>query len=172
MYPKIKLPTVLALLMTVFLSTSVFAEVKLAVVNVQKAILASEEAQRLMKQLQDEFKGEQEGIRAIESGIASLAERMQKDSEVMSDGEKRKLQKQIESERNDYIYRSQKLQKKAEDRQKELFSGIDVKVQKAIEDLVRENDYDVILPRQATLYVGDLYDITRKVTEKLNKAKK
>lgn len=172
MYPKYNIPTVLALLMTVFLSTSVFAEVKMAVVNVQKAILDSEEAQKLRKQLQDEFKGEQDGIRAIETGIAALAERMQKDSEVMSDSEKRKLQQKIESERNDYIYRSQKLQKKAEERQKELFAGIDIKVQKAIEDLVRENDYDLIIPRQATLYVGDLYDITRKVTEKLNKAKK
>ena len=39
---------------------------------------------------------------------------------------------------------------------------------KAIEDLVMSDDYDIILPRNAALYVGDLYDITRKVTEKLN----
>ena len=39
---------------------------------------------------------------------------------------------------------------------------------KAIEELVLENDYDMILPRGAALYVGDLYDVTRKVTEKLN----
>ena len=36
------------------------------------------------------------------------------------------------------------------------------------EELVRDNDYDMILPRATALYVGDLYDITRKVTEKLN----
>jgi Skp family chaperone for outer membrane proteins len=49
-----------------------------------------------------------------------------------------------------------------------LFSGTEAKVQKAIEELVLENDYDMILPRAAALYVGDLYDITRKVTEALN----
>lgn len=163
---------IVALCMTAFLPTSAYAEIKVAVVNVQKAILDSEGAQKLMKQIQEEFKGEQDEIRGLESELAGLAERMQKDSDVMSDGEKRKLQQQIESKRNDYVYDSQKLQRKAEERQKELFAGIDTKVQRAIEDLVREEDYDLIIPRQAALYVGDLYDITRKVTEKLNKMKK
>ena len=53
-------------------------------------------------------------------------------------------------------------------RQSELFAGTEDKVRKAIEELVLENDYDMILPRGAALYVGDLYDVTRKVTEKLN----
>ena len=38
----------------------------------------------------------------------------------------------------------------------------------AIEYLFRDNDYDMILPRATALYVGDLYDIARKVTEKLS----
>lgn len=54
------------------------------------------------------------------------------------------------------------------ERQKELFAGIDQRVQSAINEIVLSDDYDIILPRQAALYVGDLYDITRKVTEKLN----
>jgi Skp family chaperone for outer membrane proteins len=55
-----------------------------------------------------------------------------------------------------------------EERQQELFTGVDTKVQAAIEMLVKTDDYDLIMPRQAALYAGDLYDITRKVTEKLN----
>ena len=86
----------------------------------------------------------------------------------MTESEKRKLQQQIESKNNDFVYLRQKLQREIEERQKELFTGIDAKVQKAIEDLVLEEDYDLILPRQAALYVGDLYNITRKVTERLN----
>ena len=82
--------------------------------------------------------------------------------------EKIKLQKQIEEKENDFSYLRQKLQNKIQTRQTELFSGTEVRLQKAIEDLVMSDDYDVILPRNAALYVGDLYDITRKVTEKLN----
>lgn len=171
MYPRHLILTLAALFLGAILSTSAFGEIKVAVVNVQKAILDSENAQKLLKQIQDEFKVEQDGIRKIETEITSLVERLRKDSEVMSDNQKRKLQQEIETKQSDYRYQGQKLQKRVEGRQQELFSGVDVKVQKAIEELVKADDYDLILPRQGVLYAGDLYDITRKVTEKLNKAK-
>ena len=76
----------------------------------------------------------------------------------------------IERLNYDFVYQRQKLQKEVAARQGELFIGTEEKVRKAIEDLVLENDYDMILPRAAALYVGDLYDVTRKVTEKLNQA--
>ena len=127
-----------------------------------------EEAKRLLTQIQEEFKGEEDEIRKIQSEAAALLERMNKDADVMSDSEKRRLQQQIESMNNDFVYLRQKLQRQIEERQTELFTGIDSKVQKAIEELVLSEDYDMILPRGAVLYVTDLYNITRKVTEKLN----
>ena len=159
---------ILAIAVAGLLATTAWAEVKIAVVDVQRSILNSEQAKVYMAQIQDEFKPEQDEIRSLQSAAAALLERLQKDGEVMSDPEKRKLQTQIERKNEDFVYLRQKLQKQIEDRQQELFAGIDQKVQKAIEELVLSDDYDVILPRQAALYVADLYDITRKVTEKLN----
>ena len=150
------------------ISSSVLAEMKIAFVDVQRAILSSEQAKKLQAQIGEEFKDEEAEIRQVSSDAAALIQRLQKDSEVMSDAEKIKLQKQIEEKENDFSYLLQKLQNKIQTRQTELFSGTEVRLQKAIEDLVMSDDYDVILPRNAALYVGDLYDITRKVTEKLN----
>lgn len=144
------------------------AEVKIAIVDVQGAILQSEEAKRLLQQIQTEFQDEENEIRQIQSDAAAMLERMQKDSEVMSEAERRRLQQQIESKNNDFVFFRQKLQRQVEERQQELFSGINGKVQKAIEELVKSEDYDLILPRQAALYVNPVYNITRKVTEKLN----
>lgn len=160
--------TVAATLIMALGAPAAHAEVKIAVVDVQSAILNSEEAKRLLAQIQQEFKGEEEEIRKIQSDAAAMLERLQKDADVMSDAEKRRLQQEIESMNNDFVYLRQKLQRQIEERQNELFAGIDQKVQKAIEELVLAEDYDVIIPRQAALYVGDLYNITRKVTEKLN----
>ncbi len=160
--------TALTVALTLGFGVAANAEMKLAVVDVQQAILASEEAKRLLGQIQEEFKTDEERIRAIQSDAAALLERAQKDAEVMSEAEKRKLQQQIDGMNNDFVYHRQKLQKSIEDRQAELFAGIDEKVKRAIEALVLDDDYDLIIPRQAALYVGDLYDITRKVTERLN----
>ena len=150
------------------ISSSVLAEVKVAFVDVQRAILSSEQAKKLQAQIGEEFKDEEAEIGQVRSDAAALMQRLQKDSEVMSDSEKMKLSKQIEEKENDFTYLRQKLQNKIQNRQNELFSGTEVRLQKAIEDLVMSDDYDIILPRNAALYVGDLYDITRKVTEKLN----
>lgn len=159
---------VLTITLGSLLSVSAWAEVKIAVVDVQRAILQSEQSKAYMAQIQDEFQGEEEEIRSLQSEAAALLERLQKDSEVMSEAEKRKLQQQIEDKNNDFIYLRKKLQRQIDERQQELFAGVDQKVQKAIEELVLSEDYDLIIPRQAALYVNELYDITRKVTEKLN----
>jgi outer membrane protein len=162
---------IFAILATAFLvmgTPTAFAEVKIAVVDVQSAILQSEEAKRLLQQIQVEFKEEEEEIRTVQSEAAALLQRLQKDAEVMSEVEKRRIQQQIESRNNDFVFFRQRLQRQIEERQQELFAGIDGKVQKAIEELVKSEDYDLILPRQAALYVNEIYNITRKVTEKLN----
>ena len=167
-----KIRTVLSALMVIValgFGASAYAEMKVAVVDVESAIMASEEAKRLRAQIREEFKSDQERVRDILSEGAALIERAQKDAEVMSDAEKRKLQQQIDGKNNDLVYHRQKLQKALEDRQAELFEGLlNEKVQRAIEALVLDEDYDIVIPRQAALYVGDLYDVTRKVTERLN----
>jgi len=150
------------------LSLTVSAEMKLAVVDVDRAIAGSEDAQKLLRQLQQEFSTDEDTIKKIQTEAAELLQKMQKDSDVMSDSEKRRIQQEIESLNNDFVYQRQKLQKEVAARQSELFAGTEDKVRKAIEELVLENNYDMILPRAAALYVGDLYDVTRKVTEKLN----
>lgn len=159
---------ILAMAVAGSLSTTAWAEVKIAIVDVQKAILSSEQARGYMEQIQKEFKDDEDEIRNLQRDAAALLERLQKDGEVMSDIEKRKLQRQIEDKNDYFVFLRKKLQKQIDDRQQELFAGIDQKVQKAIEELVLSDDFDIIIPRHAALYVADLYDITRKVTEKLN----
>ena len=169
---KQRILTILAMTVLAVSTPTVFAEVKIAVVDVQSAILQSEEAKRLLAQLNSEFKGDRERLQALRAEGTSIQEQFQKNAEVMSDAEKRRLQKDFETKNNDYIYEAKKLQRRMEERQAEMFGGIDAKVQKAIEELVLQEDYDMILPRQAALYVGELYNITRKVTEKLNELDK
>ena len=159
---------ILAALAMVLGSSPALAEMKVAVVDVQAAIANSDQAKRLVAQLQSEFKDQQDQIRKIQSDAAALLERAQKNSDVMSDLEKRKLQNEIQSKNSDFEYLRQKLQNQVEQRRNEMFAPVNKEVQQAIEDLVRENDYDLVVPAQATLYINPVYDVTNKVTEKLN----
>ena len=161
------LAAMLALLVSM-VSLPVLAEIKIGVVNVQGAILASEEAKRLTAQIQEEFREDEQAIIALQTEANTKLQQMQKDADVMSEAERRRVQQELESINNDFVYQRQKLQRQIDERQQELFAGIDQKVSKAIEDLVRDDDFDIIIPRQAAIYVSDVYDVTRKVVEKLN----
>lgn len=160
--------TFLLLTATICCTQVVLAEVKIAVIDRQIAILQSAEAKRLLAQIEAEFMDEQAEIRDIETERTALIERAQKDGEVMSPPEKRKLQRQIESISNDMTYKSQKYQKEIVERQRELLAGFNQKLQTAVEQIVLREDYDLVINREALFFVGDLYDITRKITEKLN----
>jgi outer membrane protein len=164
--------TVAASMLMMLLSQSALAEVKLAFVDVQRAILSTEEAKRIQAQVAEEFKDEQAELRQISTDAAALMQRAQKDAEVMSADEKARINQELAEKDEEFKFRGERLQRQVNAKQGELFGGMDVKLQKAIETLVLSEDYDVILPRNSALYVGDLYDITRKVTEKLNEMDK
>jgi outer membrane protein len=164
--------TVAASMLMMLLSQSALAEVKLAFVDVQRAILSTEEAKRIQTQVAEEFKDEQAELRQISTDAAALMQRAQKDEEVMSADEKARISQELTDKDEEFKFRGERLQRQVNARQGELFGGMDVKLQKAIETLVLSEDYDVILPRNSALYVGDLYDITRKVTETLNEMDK
>ena len=105
----------------VIASTTAIAEVKLAFVDVDRAVASSEAAKELLTQLQGEFSTDEDTIKSIQTDAAVLLQRLQKDGEVMSEDEKRRLQQEIESLNNDFVYQRQKLQKEVAARQGELF---------------------------------------------------
>ncbi|MEX2489911.1 MAG: OmpH family outer membrane protein, partial [Pseudomonadales bacterium] len=115
---QIKQPilAVLATLLLVFGASSAIAETKIAVVDVQRAILNSEEAQQKMQQIQEEFSGDEQEIKQLQADASAMAERLQKDGEVMSDSERQKLQRQIQSKNEDFQYLRNRLQKRIESR--------------------------------------------------------
>jgi len=160
--------TVAASMLMILVAQSALAEVKLAFVDVQRAILSTEEAKRIQTQVAEEFKEEQAELRQISTDAAALMQRAQKDAEVMSQAEKARINQELSEKDEEFKFRGERLQRQVNARQGELFEGMDQKLQKAIEDLVLSEDYDIILPRNSALYVGELYDITRKITEKLN----
>jgi len=150
------------------LAGSAYAEMKIAVINVQRAIGESEEAQGLIKKLEEELQAEQASIRQLNTDISTLQEKLVKDGEVMSEPEKRRLQKEAEDKQIDYQFRVNKLQKEVNDRRQELLQQMVPKIDAVLKDLIEVEQYDMIMERGSLRYVNSRHDITRKVTEKLN----
>lgn len=73
---------------------------------------------------------------------------------------------------NEYKFLAQESQRRLQGRQQELIGPILQKAQKALEEVIKEGDFDVVLRREAVLKFSPEMDITKKVTAKLNKKEK
>ena len=144
------------------------AEFKIAVLDTQRALGSSEEAQALMEQAQADLKKEVDEVNSLGEEIQQMQEKLKTDGEVMSPTERRKVEKSIEDKRLDYQFMVNKLQKAQEDRRQDLLQVMSPKVNAVLQDLIELEGYDLVLERTSLLYVNTKHDITRRVTEKLN----
>ena len=144
------------------------AQLKIAVLNVQRALGESEEAKALADEIQQDLQKDQDDLQTLQDDIQALQERLEKDAEILGDDEKRRIAKDIEDKGLDLEFGANKLQKELQDRQQEILRQMAPKLDAVLKDLIEIEGYDVVLQRSGLLYVNTKHDITRKVTEKLN----
>lgn len=158
----------IGLAMTLLAAVGAQAELKIAVLNLQQAIIQSEEAIASIETIREELKQDEDDLMAMGEEIQGLQDKIVKDGEVMSDSEKRSITKDIEDMQIDYQFNVQKLQKELQDRQQDLLRDMQPKLNAVLKDLIDIEGYDAVLDRQSFIYVNPKHDITKKVTEKLN----
>jgi len=149
-------------------SLSSQAELKIVVINAEQAILQSEEGKAKIEAIRTAVEADELKIQSLSDQIKSLQEQLAKDAEVISDGEKQKLQKDIENLNIDAQFELQKYQKKGNELQQDLMREMTPKLQAVLQDLIEVEGYDLVMPRAGLLYTNAKHNITRKVTEKLN----
>ena len=157
-----------AMLAALLASGTAAAELKIAVLDTQRALIESEEAKALLQKAQAELQQEEDTVRKLGEEIVALQEKAQKDGEVMSATEQRELAKQVEDKQIDYQFLVNKLQKQVQDRRQELLQQMVPKIDAVLRDIIEVEGYDMIMERGSLRYVNSKHDITRKVTEKLN----
>lgn len=157
-----------SLLALLLAASGAAAELKIGILDVQQALMASDEARQFMQSAQSDLQADQEEVNALQQELRSLQEQMQKDAEVMSPAEQRRRQKEIEDKQIDLRFQANRLQKEVQDRQQELMQQMGPKLEAAIQDLVESEGYDLIMQRGNLVYADSRHSITAKITEKLN----
>ncbi len=150
------------------LSASSYAELKIAVINAEQAILQSEEGKTKIEAIQAAVEADELKIQSLSEQIKALQEQLAKDAEVISAGEQQKIQKDIEDLNIDAQFELQKYQKKGNELQQDLMREMTPKLQAVLTDLIEVEGYDLVMPRAGLLYTNAKHNITRKVTERLN----
>lgn len=153
-------------------SSTAFAESKIGVSDAQRAILQSALGKQGMEKINGAFVEQEEQLKEMQKEITTLLEKLKKDTELMSDQEFQNLLQEISVRRarmGQLVEQVQQVRLQQTDR---LIQSLTARYQEAVEALVLSDKYDLILPSQSVHYRHELYDVTAKITEKMNALEK
>lgn len=160
--------TTLSLVLLLGATPVVAAELVIGFLDTVRAISESDEGKALLEQIESELAEDQERLQSLNDEFESMRDRLETDGEIMSDEERRKMQKLMEENRTDFQYEAQKYQRELQERQQEVLNEMAPKVNAALADIIELEGMDVVFERQVATFVNPKHDITRRITEKLN----
>ena len=153
------------------LSTGLLADVRIAVVDINQAAMKSEEARIRSEKLKASFGQEEAELVAMRNSIQKLEEKRQKDAAVMGQTELRKLEQDINDKKLELNFKGQKYQQRAKEANQELQQALGPKVEKAMKSILDEKKYDVVLHREAAIWLDPKFDLTDELVKRINAQK-
>lgn len=142
-----------------------------AVADSQTAIMATEAAKKTFEKLNADMKPQRDRLESLRKDIAIFEEKFQKNASVMSDKDKRDLQRQAEAKINEFKTLADAVQKRAQEVQQDMLKGLIPKTEVVVEELRKAGGYDIIIEKKNVIFADPSVDLTKKITEKLNAAK-
>ena len=142
-----------------------------AVADSQTAIMATDAAKKTFDKLNADMKPQRDRLDTLRKDIAGFEEKFQKNASVMSDKDKRELQKQAEAKINEFKSLADAVQKRAQEVQQEMLKSLIPKTEVVVEELRKAGNYDIIIEKKNVIFADPSVDLTKKITEKLNATK-
>ena len=141
--------TQVVLCMAALMATPAFAEMKIAVMNYQMALLESDAAKKYAVDAEKKFGPQLTKLKSLESGAKGIQDRLVKGGSKMAQGERERLELEFKQKARDFQFQSKELDK-------------------AVEEVIKKGNFDLVLERGAVVDVKPQYDITRQVIERMN----
>lgn len=147
------------------------AEMKIAVIDPIGAIAETTEVKNRTGKLEADMKGKEAEMLGLQKEIIAIQEKLKKDGLTMSKDEQKSLSDKHDAKMLDFRSRQQLAQKRIEADRNEMLQLMEPRFKQAVDAIAKEGKYDLVITRQAVLYMNDEFDITRQVTQKMNQIK-
>ena len=151
-------------------STLAWSAEKIAVVDVQAAILQTDAAQKRINEVRDqkEYKKNKAEYDRLKTEGEALLKTFQKDAAIMSQEQKTAAQQKLGSMQEDLDHVTGKLQQSEQMAGQALLQEMAPNVQEVLREIIEKEDIGLLLQRQAVIHAEPSYSITAQVTDKLN----
>ncbi len=144
---------------------------RIGVVNPIKVLEAAPQAEEARKRLEREFAPRDRNLVGIQKKVKGLEDKLAKDGPVMSETERRKLERDIISGKRDLKRDQDEFREDLNLRRNEEFGKIQREVVQAIQTLAKEEGYDIIVG-EGVIFASERVDLTPKVVDRLKRSYK
>jgi len=138
------------------------------VVNLEQALFNSQAAQEMQAAISEEFSDDQARAERLNTELRELVTRAQRDESIMSDSEKRKINSDAQEKQVQLQLISERVQAALQERQQAFVDSMRQNLGAAIQSVVQEGGYTLVLNADSVAFFDNVYDISGKVTAKLN----
>ncbi len=146
------------------------AQGKIAVVNLQEAILQTDLAQKRLEAVsnQADFKADKAEFDKLKKELDELVKTFQKDAAVMSQEQQTSMRQKLASKQSDLEHVAGKLKQAEAGAGQALLQEMSPKVQEALRGLIASEGIGLLVRQEAVIHADAGYNLTAKLTDKLN----
>ncbi|GAB3388365.1 OmpH/Skp family outer membrane protein [Azotobacter armeniacus] len=156
------------LLSAALLASPAFAEMKIAVLNYQMALLESDAAKRYAVDAEKKFGPQLNKLKTLESDAKRIQDRLVNEGERLQTAERERLELEFKQKARDFQFQSKELNEAKAVADRDMLKQLKPKLDKAVEEVIKKGSYDLVLEQGSVVEVKPQYEITRQVIERMN----
>jgi len=148
------------------------APTKVGIINIELAIIGSNEGQREFTSLQKRFEPKQNELQALNKEVEDLKKQLSTQGDKLNDDARANLTKSIEQKQKNLQRSAEDAQNDFQTQQKDLANQIGRKLLQTLDKYAKDNGYSVILdvsnPQSPVLWAGNSVDLTKEIVDAYN----
>ncbi len=143
---------------------------KVAIINLQRAVLESDEIKKASAQLEAKYKPRQQAAEKLQQDLASINQQLQNGQGKLSPQGEADLQGQGQRKQRELQRISEDLQADVERDRNAILGKSSQQMQVVVKQLAEAKGYDVVVDSQTTIYFKPALEITTEAIAAYNKA--
>lgn len=148
---------------------SVFAEnPKIGVVDLQKIMQTSTQMKTIQEKLEKQFKPRRDKLIAMEETLKKDMEAFKRDTAVLSQSQRKDLEKKIVTEQQQFERDGQQYQQELSTAHNEAMEEFYNKIRAAIAKVAEADKYELVFQKDAAPFSIDKLDVTAKVMKEIS----
>jgi outer membrane protein len=146
------------------------AQTKVAIVNLQKAVLESDEIKKADADMQAKYKPRQDAAQKIEKELQGIQAQLQNGAGKLTPQAEQDLQATGQRRQRELQHLSEDLQNDVNAERTDILQKASARMQEVVKKVAEEKGYDMVVDTQVTIYFKAPMEITADVLAAYNKA--